>query len=350
MAHHFGHFETQENVIEYFSTIKPSKIESLCSARLLSGGVTNQVYRCVLPNNTASVIPDIFILKYYPPFAGSRSIPFCQDRYFVEKEALTQVYSISSLTTVKVPRIYFADDENKVLLIEDIGERCVSLMAYLSRASNLPTLISPTQVATRLSNFLQCLYRVELGGLSSLFENKAAYTVLNAYFVDGFQQRLKNLGISEEFTEWIEASQPWVVPAVHPVLTFGDLWPNSVYISDDGSTIWLIDWELSRFGTIINDLRQMVSNLYLMEQAIKSDVFSIDVVKEFRKELVDRLAASPERPLLGKQELVPVLEYIAGIMTNQFWGYDGEAAACVLRNASKEVGALLEQNRKRTVN
>jgi 5-methylthioribose kinase len=104
---------------------------NLTSATQLSGGLANYVYRLKFEDDTTA------ILKYYPRYlASDKSVEVSQNRYFVEKAALkhlaTNEYLLNE-TAVRIPKLYYADDESHMLIMEDAGENNKTLFQLLKR-------------------------------------------------------------------------------------------------------------------------------------------------------------------------------------------------------------------------
>jgi hypothetical protein len=137
MTHPFHHFDTPDAVVTYFNEQQsanfPFPKAKATSAETLSGGNANRVYRINLQHDpTNNVAPTSVVFKYYAPFmAVDPTFALSQDRYFVEKEALTFASTLFSSSDPKkaplrVPRLYVTDDTNKVLLMEDAGSHLKS--------------------------------------------------------------------------------------------------------------------------------------------------------------------------------------------------------------------------------
>lgn len=67
------------------------------------------------------------------------------------------------------------------------------------------------------------------------------------------------------------------------VLTFGDLWPNSILVDMKSDLIWIIDWETTRFGKPLRDLEQLMGNLWVMKQS--DHFFKADRIEMLMKNL-----------------------------------------------------------------
>ncbi|KAI9140071.1 kinase-like domain-containing protein [Paraphysoderma sedebokerense] len=351
----YNHFSTSEDVITFCTTHFESFFSDtrITSSEYLSGGVANKVLRLHLQTNTNETSnqtksqPKSVIFKYYPPFlAFNSAIPFSQDRYNVEKEALQlakqfQITSVESNVevTIKSPTILTFSDTFKVIIMEDAGSDIVSLMSYFSTSPvqhhDMYKKLTPTRLVSYLTKLLLSVYKVPVSSLSSVFENKAAWNVLNAHVVNNFESNLKRFGCEKELAGWIGKVEPWGPPkegAKERVFIMGDFWPNSVYLSyrdekkrSDGVegtvTIWILDWEIARIGDVFSDTRQMCVNLFLMEQ--KPEQFRVEEVAQFRQLLVKSVQEGMRQygKKVGEKECLEFLELLCSIIGNEFWQF-----------------------------
>jgi aminoglycoside phosphotransferase (APT) family kinase protein len=294
------------------------------------------------PAGDAAAASRTAILKYYPPFLKvAESVPFSQERYFVEKEALLFNHAHDG-RGVKVPQLLAFDDATKCIIMEDAGEDLVSLMDYFAAdvtttISSAKDRVSPEDIARKLAAFLTSLYSLDITTLSPCFHNTCAWEMLSRHVVGNFEANLSRLGVLDDLQPWVQQVQPAAPPPdASAVFIMGDLWPNSVYINPDSGTIWLLDWEVARFGSPLSDTRQMLANLYLMEKA--PERFRARDVSRFRRELV-KLVTDGTGSSFGQQESVDFMVLLACIILNEFWSCSN--AAEVVKGASRDCAAYL---------
>ncbi|KAI3657894.1 hypothetical protein MP638_003103 [Amoeboaphelidium occidentale] len=277
--------------IPYFNNKNITKVG------MLSGGLTNEVCRLEFDDGLS------VISKYYPPHTVSQpSIPISQDRYFTERRALEYVYTAST-DKVKVPKIISYSDEHKIILMEDIGKDCVSLKDHLLSSGEG----SDKEIVSALMEFLYRLYALPV---KDELHNESAFDLLNMAIYEAFRGKYKD-SKSVHIQKLLQEIKPFGAPASGGVVTMGDFWPNSVYISK--GLIYIIDWEICRVNTKSADVMQMVANLWLIEGVNDYDrvsMFSRSLLKNFEQRFNSRLK---------RDDYNYALIYAGVFMDNSIW-------------------------------
>lgn len=306
--------------------VSPDAVAVFCEAHFqlqvvevipLEGGLSNYVHRVLCANDKSA------IFKHYPPFVRAHeSVPYSQSRYFVEKEVLHLASGIG-VEGVRTPRVLGSVDSKFVLLMEDAGSDLLSLKDYLQRSS-AQIMGNVIQMADKLADFLLSLYATPLDKPSPVFDNPAAWEVLNRFLYKGFAERAERSGIPEVIAYSREVTS--TCPPPDPVIIMGDLWPNSIHIDMGTNTIWILDWEMARLGHPFSDTRQMVTNLWVMEQL--PGQFRHEEVRAFKTRLMQRmghLKGQSDSEVLTHE--VSFMALVTTLINNPFWHFpDGQAA------------------------
>jgi len=249
----------------------------LADVKTLSGGLVNYVYRVSFQSST-NTNTTTFILKYFPSYlAIDKSVAFSQARYHVEKSALNLLtgspwLSINKQSIARTPQLFFSDDQNYVIIMEDVGEKAQTLLNLLTRNSSLKNQLI-TQIAQEIKFFIEYLTKhSDITPINHIeFENKSVSNMLDRYWKGMWHTQAVSLNLESELDDYLKISESlFEAPDLSTdsvVWTFGDLWPNSILIDEEANRVWFIDWEAARFQTDpLRDLEQFMSNLWLMKQ------------------------------------------------------------------------------------
>lgn len=296
--------------------------------KLLSGGLVNYVYRISFETskNKATVI-----LKYFPPFlAINKSVAFSQERYHVEKSALSLLtdspwLKINQGSIARTPQLFYSDDQNYVIIIEDVGEKAQTLLNLLTKNSKLNNQLI-TQLAKEVKFFIE--YLTKYSGITPVnhieFENKPVSDMLDIYWKRTWQVQSVSLSLEAELASYLKISGSlFEAPNLTTdsvVWTFGDLWPNSILIDEEANRIWFIDWEASRFQVDpLRDLEQLMANLWLMKQ--NSDIYDIEKINFLIEELQDKHfgARIKDWRSLSSDRKDKFIIWILGLIKEEHW-------------------------------
>lgn len=295
--------ETLESVREFFEANKTKPAfagKSLKDVSSLSGGLINYVYRLEFDDGSTAVA------KYYPRFLSSdKTVEMSQERYFVEKTALTlfhdQPWLRSTPTSrIRTPKVLFYDDAQFVLVMEDAGANSRTLLEHLKNNSDsglISDAATLAHIAKDVSAFSKWLSSdacdIKWETHSNALENRPAQQIISGYVRRFCIQQSKRLGLESELEVYLKSLDKAFRPfelrdaaklGEHEkrVFALGDLWPNSILVDRDHDRLWVIDWEMARFETRTSDIEQLMANLWVMKQ---SDIFNEASIDAFMKRL-----------------------------------------------------------------
>jgi 5-methylthioribose kinase len=235
----------------------------------LSGGLVNYVYR-ILSSTGSS-----YILKQYPPFLSSNpQITFSQDRYYVEKAALSLSSHVTT-TSLLVPSLLFSYDAMHVLIMEDAGD-IKALFNLLKVGSEMPSLLIEHEVPSVLASFLRRLASVEIPThFQTTFDNRSKDCLLIEAIFEPYAERVAEYACLLKFAPMVTLEKEAIQARLslssessstrRSRLCFEDFWPNSICFNKSGHVV-VIDWEFSSFGRVESDAYQLICYLWLMEQ------------------------------------------------------------------------------------
>lgn len=314
--------ETLESVKNYFEENKSLlTTANITSVKLLSGGLVNYVYRIIFDDNTS------VILKYFPAFLKvNNSIPMSQKRYFVEKAALEvfglQPWLIKNPTSkIRTPKLIHANDEKFILIMEDAGVNSETLFNSLIVGSNLYSNfieLIPREIKIFL-NYLTEEANILLKN-NEVFKNESTLLILESYFPRIWSNMVAKLEIEE--LKLIPNLSIEAQNDPNSVLVFGDLWPSSILIDKEKDLVWIIDWEMTRFGTKTRDLEQLMANLWIMKQSPIFDQVKIEnLIKIFQKEFFgdEHLDWRKQCGALGTTNFI---HWVVCLLNETHWGLD----------------------------
>ena len=335
-------YETIELVNAYFSTNKPLLDRKLVDCQKLSGGLCNYVYRLYLDDSTTAVF------KYFPRFISSdRSIEFSQERYFAEKASLALLSENQYMlehTSVRIPKLIFSDDSQYILIMQDAGEHLISLFDLLKKnETNLIDEKKLHSVGKEIHKFLKFLSdksNITPQTHADTFENNAVLeaTIKYGTFISHDQADKHNLRAElDSFLKYLpnlleKSSDP------SDVFRFGDLWPNSILIDKKELKIWIIDWELARFGKPRKDLEQLMGNLWIMKQNNKLfNVESIDCIMKTLQQEFFGDANVDWRLNQGEETVYNFIYWAVSLVKEAHWEIDDQRAVILkaLEEANK---------------
>lgn len=276
--------ETIEDVSSYIKKTVPFKGLDLKSVNRLNGGIINYIYRLTFSDESTAV------LKYYPAFiATNKQIPFSQSRYFVEKSALEifgQNKDLNETTNIRVPKVLFSDDDNYVIIMQDAGKELL-LLSEVLKMDNISDekLDSIAQEIYNFSKFLTEKSNVTPTSHKDVFENPAVWDVSAKFGTMTFMTNAKKFNVEDKLQSFLPKLAKILEKSTekNDVLTFGDLWPNSILVDMKTNVIWIIDWETTRFGKPLRDLEQLMGNLWVMKQS--PNFFKVERIEKLMKNL-----------------------------------------------------------------
>jgi thiamine kinase-like enzyme len=281
--------ETADSVrayIEINALFAESKLKDIIA---LSGGLVNYVYRLVFENNTS------YVLKYFPRFlASNRTVEMSQNRYFIEKCALTELQNQPWLkesphSMIRTPKVVHFDDENFTLIMEDAGTSCKTLFTLLTNESNQlynDELLSQIAKEVKIfSSYLSDKSNIRPKTHKEL-ENKSAWDIIGGYVKSLCFEQAKTYNLEAQVDSYLQKLDRLFKPldnSDEAVFVFGDLWPNSILVDVEKKLIWIIDWEMARFETRIRDMAQLMANLWVMKENDK--LFNVHRIETLMRKL-----------------------------------------------------------------
>lgn len=297
----------------------------------LSGGLINFVYRAE-KHCTKSVI----IKHYKGHMASNPNVLIDGERYFIEKNALQHCHVLKregllQTINVEVPELLFCDDDLRCLVLEDCGKDIVSLFEYLrlpdaetgnstkrivmeidafltvlshsspfAKHSSLPsTLNSCISEATELSKGItDTSFDFDSSRWQRSFFCRGTNIMIEEYVYELFEHRTANLPALQRYIPLVRRAQMNLrrfneqtmdsLSEFHQTiekeglqLTFGDLWPNSIYFRSsliDSTAIYsqsafqillspviILDWEFCGYDHPLTDYCHLLAYVVLMQ-------------------------------------------------------------------------------------
>lgn len=251
------------------------------SVKLLTGGTANYVYRVTLPSGETT------IYKHAAPYLHSNTaFPFDPSRMDYEDRVLellppllTQQLPRSSVNAVQV---HSYDRENKLLRIQDGGERHLK-DAYTDPALDIP------QLGAELGTWLAALHSsTRSTSLSATPSTDTCLEANNAVGVAIYRHAYRNLGSAfaeyrssddethnqasasaardVDFAAEINDSYGSRLASENECVCHGDFWPGNVLLQAQGTSLTIVDWEMARRGTSATDVAQFCAEAFLLDR------------------------------------------------------------------------------------
>lgn len=309
--------------------LEAAGLDGVCKVTPLSGGLINFVYRA--ENHFGK---SVIIKHFKDQMASNPEVSIDKERYFIEKSALHHCQALKregllEAINVQVPELLYFDDSICCLILEDCGKDIISLFEYL-RLPNAETEESTKHVVLEIDAFLTVLSNsssLSSPSSSNIFGESAdskdgdsrGIQVESNRWKNSFFCRGTNLMIEEYVYKLFEhcvadlaALQPFI-PLVrkahmnlrefneqtqesHSVfhqivekeglrLSFGDLWPSSIYFRTSScdstavssplispvalqvlvSPVIILDWEFCGYDHPLTDYCHLLAYIVLMQ-------------------------------------------------------------------------------------
>lgn len=332
---------------------KPFVRRKLTEVKKVSGGLANYVFRLEFDDHTS------VIAKYYAPYlAFDKTIEMSQDRYFVEKAALTLLKEHPWTKTnhdsiVRTPRVLLTDDESFVIVMEDAGSHTKTLLEHLKNNENLiKDEVLITQIAKDLhdfSNYLSTKSGITWETHADVFENKSTLEKIGKYISLFSEEQAKKLNLQNELDKYLKCLQKCFFSFQDPdaareqglkrVFSFGDLWPNSILVDTKNLRLWVVDWEVACFETANRDLQQLMANFWVMRQ--NESLFNANSIDRLMKRLQFEFFGDENkdwRVYSGSNSKETFILWITTLVKEKHWELNDQRAAVL--NALKEVDSL----------
>ncbi|KAI8814820.1 kinase-like domain-containing protein [Cladochytrium replicatum] len=335
MDHKMLILDTPQRALSLFRTLDlPSFPHPPKSCTALSGGLANFVYRVSFDHG-----PSV-ILKHYAPFlAKQSSFPLPRTRFDIEAGALSWAgQTFVNHGRIRVPKLYHSHGEpHYVIIMEDAGNELVSLLDYFRANRDSAEVES---LAETLVSFLSTVHSYTPQNMADpdRFRNENGHSIIKGYYYGTFADALGRYpGDVQEALSGARALVAKYKSEEEPrtCLLMGDFWPNSVYLGKDAQ-IWILDWEMMRYGRGFFEVVQMCANLYLME---KSSVFDGSAVTRFRKTLVSHYMANMNVRVV-EADGAQFMAFLLAIIGNSVWNIHGDEAAKIIVDAARNMNFL----------
>ncbi|GJJ10091.1 hypothetical protein Clacol_004317 [Clathrus columnatus] len=322
----------------------------------LTGGFTNFTYRVTLqkPFFDSSTSPGALIstvvLKHAKPYIASvRTYSASAERQDYEALAYREVPTIvSPFTNVSLPKIYFQDQDNYVIIMYDCGESCITLKDYLKFHS------VPLEAARRIGNSLG-RFIGELHVASHKSRPADSPGVLIKHKFEEVPQKFDVFGFfhgiitrdlprtTERYDEIIAllGNMHDKIKYSKEVLVMGDFSTGNMLI--DGNSLEhlsIIDWETARSSLAGLDVSRLLAEVYTIAKFHPSSRCAVN-------ELISTFIASYKSVVTSEtnarnfNEIVKVVAFNVGVhlivitpMEKPEWGSDEEVGEIVAEGIS----------------
>ncbi|KAL7747350.1 hypothetical protein RI367_007253 [Sorochytrium milnesiophthora] len=276
--------KTATDTIKYLKTIPA--LASATNAALLTQGVGSFVWR-VHFSSPLSNGQSTAIVKYAEPHVNFGGQSYADLERMVQHEAM-QLFAeggpLSQLTVsgaIRVPEVLNYDPDHKVLVIQDAGERSITLKEYGPSCTHE----SAVAIGSALGTFVRDLHKASVP--SPAFQNLPAKRLLRSIMYDRLQVTADSLGGDTELAERVTRRARAFgdeYAELSKEFTHGDLWPGNVLVQLDSQgayagTVWVVDWELSRFGSAALDIAQFAAETHLL--AVYRNAIVAELTKAF---------------------------------------------------------------------
>ncbi|OCK91107.1 uncharacterized protein K441DRAFT_616659 [Cenococcum geophilum 1.58] len=296
--------------------------------RRINLGSTNFTYRLFLEAAYGQAQEKTTILKYFPPYtAGEPCVKFSSERQVYEARAMTRIPwqqfgpSSSNLSEkaarpvpqLRVPKLYFEDLMNHVIIMEDCNPRQGSdeVWEEITHSARIffegvPESSQKHQTAegigqilgsfiARLHNWGKSRHNAELAFNSFTGNSAAKELIVDETFRDFFSN-LDQIGfqISKPAKIELEAAICDLEEAMSANLetvVMGDFWPGNVLLSFNErghlKAISIIDWEFVMLAPAFVDLGHFLGEVWLISYFESNDAVYITLLESFIKSYQD---------------------------------------------------------------
>lgn len=217
----------------------------------------------------------------------------------MEKSGL--VLSNQLISSLKIPKLILADDEKYLLVLEDCGSHMISLFDYVNieRVSSASEATEQIDLlVVRLHGFLNLLAEASTSVKRTDFYSQGTdqllldhfYSCYEQHVVDHFPVFQKYIPLVRKYTLQRQqhialakrSSELYIEDTKSYCLTFGDLWPNSLFFQSpcQMNSIVLIDFEFCGFAHPLADYFQLLAYLLILEFDSNSDRSKVLYMKQ----------------------------------------------------------------------
>ncbi|KAG0063213.1 hypothetical protein BGZ89_010058 [Linnemannia elongata] len=290
-------FETEAGILQYLRS--HDKTRGIVAVKKLSGGNANYVYRGTIAEPSADLFGgrSTVVIKHAAGHSASqRQMALYTDRMVFEQTVLGIVADASDnknnnskedehieTANVKVPRVLYWDHENNVVIQEDAGITSTHLKGFISSLAQPPSPRLAKEIGSSLGEFIARLHLYGFRHRSELYPNKMANTealsLSRLILYDQFPKAAsKYMEDQPQFDrDVIDLASKWGGDRLMnepETLAHGDFWPGNFLVDSatgEGNeiaikSIYIVDWEMSRYGPAAMDLGQFIAEAFSLNK------------------------------------------------------------------------------------
>ncbi|KAF9316492.1 hypothetical protein BGZ91_005543 [Linnemannia elongata] len=289
-------FETEAGILQYLHS--HDKTRGIVAVKKLSGGNANYVYRGTIAEPSADLFGgrSTVVIKHAAGHSASqRQMALYTDRMVFEQTVLGIVADASGknnnskedehieTANVKVPRVLYWDHENNVVIQEDAGMTSTHLKGFISSLAQPPSPRLAKEIGSSLGEFIARLHLYGFRHRSELYPNKMANTealsLSRLILYDQFPKAAsKYMEDQPQFDrDVIDLASKWGGDRLMnepETLAHGDFWPGNFLVDSatgEGNeitikSIYIVDWEMSRYGPAAMDLGQFIAEAFSLNK------------------------------------------------------------------------------------
>ncbi|OAQ26352.1 kinase-like protein [Linnemannia elongata AG-77] len=290
-------FETEAGILQYLQS--HDKTRGIVAVKKLSGGNANYVYRGTIAEPSADLFGgrSTVVIKHAAGHSASqRQMALYTDRMVFEQTVLGIVADASDnknnnskedehieTANVKVPRVLYWDHENNVVIQEDAGMTSTHLKGFISSLAQPPSPRLAKEIGSSLGEFIARLHLYGFRHRSELYPNKMANTealsLSRLILYDQFPKAAsKYMEDQPQFDrDVIDLASKWGgdrLMSEPETLAHGDFWPGNFLVDSatgEGNeitikSIYIVDWEMSRYGPAAMDLGQFIAEAFSLNK------------------------------------------------------------------------------------
>ncbi|KAK5820652.1 kinase-like domain-containing protein [Linnemannia elongata] len=290
-------FETEAGILQYLQS--HDKTRGIVAAKKLSGGNANYVYRGTIGEPSADLFGgrSTVVIKHAAGHSASqRQMALYTDRMVFEQTVLGIVADASDnknnnskedehieTANVKVPRVLYWDHENNVVIQEDAGMTSTHLKGFISSLAQPPSPRLAKEIGSSLGEFIARLHLYGFRHRSELYPSKMANTealsLSRLILYDQFPKAAsKYMEDQPQFDrDVIDLASKWGGDRLMnepETLAHGDFWPGNFLVDSatgEGNeitikSIYIVDWEMSRYGPATMDLGQFIAEAFSLNK------------------------------------------------------------------------------------
>ncbi|KAH8807339.1 kinase-like domain-containing protein [Xylogone sp. PMI_703] len=281
-----------------------------CSSLIqLTNGTTNFVFRGTLTHpiegGAAPTAATTVIVKHSTSFAAlNKDLPIDIYRCVIEEFMLNALQDFHpSVSNIRVPRLYFFDEETSTQILEDItGVVDLKTVIVAPMTTGLLSESFMNHIGYTLGSWLRDFHSwtsaPSQSNLCAKIENNKAirqlkYDITFGSFIEVLEQFLEVLGHNKEILKNIKdmATKDLQIEATEELegwgIIHGDFWTGNVLLPETKqplaeTKLFVNDWEFAQFGHRACDIGQMIGDLYERKHfnGVSATIWAIDAFIE----------------------------------------------------------------------